>query len=149
MRIKKKVEKAVKFQAVKLIAHFFYFAGLTALIPLVPLLLSPQQLVEAKYAFGIALVMIFFGFLLVFWVSHSKKTALRALGMMTLIPGLLAVFFSYTPPGKKAALLRMFGEATPYLERWIETYVPTAWLLAGMYTIVGVALVWFSYRVKK
>ena len=149
MTVKKKVVEFVGFQIVTTFAKLFYFAGLTALIPLVPLLFSPHQLVAAKYAFGIALGLILVGFILVYWFSQSKSVAFRALGFMTLTPGLLAVFFSYAGPNRMAAILRAFGEASPYLEKWVETYVPHAWLLAGIYIILGVLLVWLSYQVKK
>ncbi len=145
----KTVKQQVVFHVASSVAKIFYFAGLTALIPLIPLLLSPSQLVEAKYAFGFAIGLIFVGFLLVYWFSHSNKLALRSLGLMTLIPGLLAVLFSYMGPRRQANLLRSFGEASPFLEEWIRTYVPKAWLLAGIYIIIGVILIWLSERVRK
>jgi len=145
----KKVERFVGLQIIEYIARFFYFAGLTALIPLTPLLLFPQKLVEAKVAFGIALTLIFIGFFIVYIVSHSKKVALRSLGLMTLIPGLLAVFFIYSGPRRITKLLNMFGEASPFLEKWITTYMPKGWLLASVYIILGCYLIWISYRVKR
>jgi hypothetical protein len=146
---KKKVVKVVKFQFIKFIAQIFYFAGLTALIPLLPLVMSPERLVQAKTAFGFALGAIFFGFLLVYWFSHSKKVALNTLGLMTLIPGMLAVFFNFSGPRRMAVFLEYFGNYSPYLERWLESYVPKAWLLAGIYITVGVILVYWSEKVKK
>ena len=65
MKLKKKVEKAAEFHIVAWIANIFYLTGLTALIPLMPLILSPQQAIEAKYAFGLALGFIIFGFAIV------------------------------------------------------------------------------------
>ncbi len=144
--LKKKLSHAIEFQIVKYIAQLFYFTGLTALIPLIPLLLSPHQLIQAKYAFGFALGFIIFGFLLVYWFSASKKIALRVLGMTTLFPGLLAVFFSFAGPRRMAVFLRMLGDASPYLEEWISTYIPKAWLLAGIYIIWGVFLIWLSEK---
>jgi hypothetical protein len=148
MQLRKRVAGLIIFEIIKIIAQVFYFAGLTALIPLVPLLLSPQQLIGARYAFGVAFGFIFVGFLVVYWFSASKKIAFRSLGLMTLIPGLLAVLFSYIGPRRMAIVLRWFGEASPLLETWIESYVPKAWLLAGIYIILGTALVWLSEKVK-
>lgn len=145
MTLKKKVKKAAEFQVVRWIANIFYFSGLTSLIPLLPLVLSPQQLVEAKYAFGLALAFIFAGFLVVYWYS-TRKVALKTLGMSTLIPGLFAVIFSFMGPRRMANVLRYFGEATPFLEKWIETYVPKAWLLSGIYIIIGVTLIWLAEK---
>lgn len=148
MKFQKKVASLVIFELVRTIAQVFYFAGLTALIPLMPLLLSPQQLVGAKYAFGFAFGFILAGFFFVYWFSDSKKVAFRSLGLMTLIPGLFAVIFSFMGPRRMANFLRIFGEASPVLESWIESYVPKAWLLAGIYIILGVFLVWVSEKVR-
>jgi hypothetical protein len=149
MKVQKRIAEFVGFQVVKVFAQVFYFAGLTALIPLVPLLFSPDQLVGAKYAFGFALGFIFVSFVLVYWFSESKRIAFASLGYMTLVPGLLAVVFSFMGPRRMAEFLRRFGEASPYLENWIESYVPNAWLLAGIYIIVGVGFIWISQKVRK
>ena len=149
MKVQKRVAEFVGFEVVKIIAQVLYFAGLSALIPLVPLLLSPQEVVAAKYAFGIALGFIFGGFVLMYWFSESKKVAFRALGLMTLIPGLLAVVFSFMGPRRMTNFLGTFGEVTPFFEQWVETYVPKAWLLAGVYIIVGVFFMWISEKVRK
>jgi len=149
MRIVTHVERVVKFQAAKLVAQFLYFTGLTLLIPLVPLLLSPHELANAKYAFGLAVGLIFVGFVVVYLFSHSKSTALRVLGMTTLVPGLLAVFFSYSGARRQAVFLSWFGEVTPLLERWLETHMPTTWLLAGIYIILGVSLIWWSEKGRR
>jgi hypothetical protein len=149
MKLGKKVKYFVLFEAVRSIARIFYIAGLTALIPLVPLLLSPHELFGAKYAFGIALGLIFLGFLIVYWFTDSKKVALSALGWMTLVPGMLAVIFSFMGTRRMANFLAGFGKASPLLEGWVETYVPKAWLLAGVYIIIGVGLIYWSEKVRK
>ena len=112
---------------------------------LMPLILSPQQVIEAKYAFGLALGFIIFGFAIVFLIS-TRKRAFKALGFATLIPGLLAVIFSFMGPHRMVNLLRRFGEASPYLDNWIQSYVPKAWILSGIYIIVGVTLVWLAEK---
>ncbi len=149
MKVQKRIAEFVGLQVVAMIARVFYIAGLTALIPLTPMLLSPEQLIAAKYAFGFALGFIFLGFLFVYWFSESKKSAFSALGYMTLIPGLLAVIFSFMGPRRMANFLRLLGEASPFLEKWVESYVPKAWLLAGVYIIVGVFFIWVSEKVRR
>ena len=149
MKLQKRVGELVGFHIVTMIARAFYIAGLTVLIPLLPMVLSPQQIIGAKYAFGTALGFIALGFLIVFWFSESKRSALKALGFMTLIPGLLAVIFSFMGPRRMANFLNSFGGASPYLEKWTETYVPNAWLLAGIYIIVGVLFIWISEKVQR
>ena len=149
MKLQKRVSEFVGFQVVAMIARAFYIAGLTVLIPLLPMVLSPQQVIGAKYAFGTALGFIALGFLIVFWFSESKRSALKALGFMTLVPGLLAVVFSFMGPRRMAGFLSSFGEASPYLENWAESYIPNAWLLAGIYIVVGVLFIWISEKVRR
>ncbi len=148
MKAHKKVARFVGIQIVKWVAELFYLAGLTALIPLLPLVLSPLKFIQAKQAFVIALALIIVSFILVYAASQSKKVALRALGLFTLIPGLLAVFFSYAGQRRMAEMMGWFGQESPLFENYIETHVPKAWLLAGLYIIVGVALIWISEKVN-
>jgi len=149
MKVQKKVTHFVSLQLVSWIAGAIYFAGLTALIPIVPLVLSPIQFVNAQRAFAVALAFIVFSFALVYLVSRSKKIALRTLGMVTLVPGLIAVFFSYSGERRMTEMVRWFGEASPLFEKYIETHVPKAWLLAGIYIILGVLLIWLSEKSRK
>jgi len=148
MKVQKRVAHFVSLQLVSWIAGAIYFAGLTALIPIVPLVISPIQFVNAQRAFAVALAFIVFGFALVYIVSRSKKIALRTLGMVTLVPGLIAVFFSYSGERRMTELMRWFSEA-PLFEKYIETHVPKAWLLAGIYIILGVLLIWLSEKSKR
>lgn len=147
-KLKKKVTEVVVFQIISSIAKLFYFAGLTALIPLLPLVLSPNELPAYKQAFAVAIGSIIIGFALVFYFSKSRKTAWQVLGFFTLIPGLLAVIFAYVGPRRMGEFLSSLGGVSPYMESWIEAYVPKAWLLAGLYIIVGVAFIWFGEKSK-
>ena len=149
MKLEKQVKELVVFQAISIIARLFYFFGLTALIPLLPLVLTPNQLVDARYAFGIALGSIILGFALVFYFSKTRKIALRVLGLFTLIPGLLAVIVSFAGPRRMGEFLSMFGKISPLLQKYIDSYVPKAWLIAGIYIILGVALIWFGEKARK
>lgn len=148
-KLKKKVKEFVGFQIITWIAKLFYFAGLTALIPLMPLVLSPEKFVQARYAFGLALGSIVVGYVLIFLFSRSRKIALHSMGFFTLIPGLLAVFFAYLGPRRMGEFLSSFGKVSPLLQEWIDAYVPKAWLLAGIYIIVGVIFIWIGEKAKK
>jgi len=145
--LKKRITEFVGFQVVKFISGFVYMTGLTALIPLLPLVFYPEKLIGAKIALFTAVVMIFLGFLAVYWFSGSKRTALRSLGYMTLLPGFLGVLLLYSPR-HMARLLHMFGVVSVFIEEYVQFYVPKAWLLAGVYMILGVVLIWLSYRGK-
>ncbi len=146
-KVAKKVKTYAKYQVIYAVARVFYVSGLTALIPLIPLILSPADLENGRYAFAIAVTFIFAGFFLLYWFMKKKK-AFQALGFMTLIPGMIAVVFSFMGPRRMTRFLEKFGAASPLLEKWVETYVPKAWLLAGIYIIVGVIFVYISEQVR-
>lgn len=149
MQVKKKVAHFVAYQIVRYIAQFLYFAGLTALIPLLPLVFFPHELAAAKSLLLLSLVLIIGGFLIIYIFTKSKKHALRALGFTTLVPGLLAVIFAYIGERRMTIFLSDLGKMTPLVETYISTYVPKAWLLAGIYIIVGVALIWWGEQVRQ
>lgn len=146
--LKKRISEFVGFQIVKFVASFLYMAGLTSLIPLLPLFLSPDKLIAAKSAFLLALGLIVVSFLFVYWFSGSRKIALRSIGFMTLVPGMIAVFFSYAPR-HMTRIMGLFGAASPYVERFFLYKVPNVWLLAGIYIVLGVGLIWLSLRGEK
>lgn len=149
MRVKKRVERFVKVQIARYVGGLVYFAGLTALLPLLPLLLRPERVVAAKLAFFIALGLIFSGFLVVYLLTESRKAALRTLGFTTLVPGLIAVLFSYLGPRRTSIFLDRFGMLSPFVDEWVSEYVPTAWFLAGIYIILGVAFIWLSEKSRR
>ena len=140
--------KHVKFQMVKFLAGLFYISGLTSLIPIVPLAFSPSSFAVLQYAFTIALFFIFLSFIFIYFFTSSKKKAFRELGFITLIPGLLAVFFSYAGPRRIALFIGLFQKLSPYVQEVLNGYVPKTWLLSGIYIIVGVSFIWLSEKVS-
>jgi len=149
MQVEKKVKEFAVLTVIKAIAQLCYFAGLTALIPLLPIFLSPTKLIEINYVLYGAVALILVGFFIVYFFAGSKQTAFRTLGYTTLVPGLIAVFTAYTGPRRMVKFMELFGDITPVVKFWIETHVPQTWLLAGIYIILGSGLVWISYQVKK
>ncbi len=137
----------VKFQAISYVAHILYITGLTSLIPIVPLVF--QNLSFVNYAFWFAIGLVVLSFLVVFLFTKSKKQAFKTLGLMTLIPGLLAVFFAYIGIRRMALLIGYFRELSPFVQSWINNYVPNTWMLSGIYIIVGVGLIWISQLLRR
>ncbi|PIN74694.1 hypothetical protein COV18_05740 [Candidatus Woesearchaeota archaeon CG10_big_fil_rev_8_21_14_0_10_37_12] len=148
-QISQKVGEQVVFQIIKYVAAAVYFAGLASLTPLIPLLLTPTELLQARQivitAFGFVIV----AFLLTLWASKNMKIAFRALGYMTLFPGLLTVITAYIGERRMLEYLSHFGEITPYIQEWIHQYVPTAWIIAGIYIILGVFFIWLGEKFGK
>lgn len=145
--IKKKVVHHVKFQIVYYLAHLLYIAGLTSLIPLVPVVFT--NLSYINYAFAFAIFLIVLSFLVVLLFTKSKKKSFNTLGFMTLIPGLLAVFFAYIGARRMALFIGYFRELSPFIQDWINNYVPNTWMLSGIYIIIGVGLIWISQLLHK
>jgi|GEM_PF-2635129 len=146
-KVKRKVWAFIIYEIITTLAKLVYFAGLAILIPLIPLVFSPFDLINARRSLMIAFVLIIVSFSIVYIFTKSKKVALRALGFMTLLPGFLAVIFSFLGPMRKAELLGYFSKA-PFVKEWVKEYVPNAWLLAGIYIILGCALWYWSEKVR-
>lgn len=145
-RLRKKVVKFVWLEFVSFIARLIYMAGLTLLIPLLPLVISPFDLFGARNTLFIAFGCIILSFAIVYYFSKSKKIALRQLGFATLAPGILAVVFSFLGPRRMALL---YGSLhSDLLTLFLQEYVPKAWLLAGIYIIVGVGLISLAEKVR-
>ncbi|MBI4145853.1 hypothetical protein HY489_00790 [Candidatus Woesearchaeota archaeon] len=143
------VVKEVEYQAVLAIARILYVAGLTALIPLIPMVLSPQQLMAAKYGLLAALFLIIASFITVFLFTRSKKASVRAIGFMTIIPGFLAVAFALIGEKNLVGYLVKLGPVTPFVQAWLDNYLPKSWFLAGIYIILGVSLVYLSEKLRR
>lgn len=146
-KIKRKVWELVIYELITTVAKIVYFMGLALLIPLLPLVFSPFDLINARNTLIVASVLIVVSFFIIYVFTKSKKVALRALGFMTLVPGFLAVFFSFMGPMRKAELLGHFSKA-PFVKEWVQEYVPNAWILAGLYIILGCALWYWSENVR-
>lgn len=149
VKVQKRVVKFVEYRAVVFIARLLYIAGLTALIPLLPLVFVPDRLIEAKLALGFSIGLITVSFFTIFWFTHSKKESLRALGLMTLVPGGLALLFAYGGERALVNIIANLGPITPLVEDWLRNYVPKSWLLAGVYIMLGSALMYVGERVRK
>ena len=148
MKLHKKAAKHIQFQAIKFLAKVLYLTGLTFLIPLVPIVFNPSVLASVKFVFAISLLLVISSFLAIYFFTRSKKVAFSQLGFMTLVPGLLAIIFAYIGPRRLALLVGTFQELSPFVQEWISKYVPKSWLLAGIYIILGVFLIWISQEVK-
>ncbi|RMD58595.1 hypothetical protein D6825_00315 [Candidatus Woesearchaeota archaeon] len=151
-KLSSKVEFAIQYQAVSFIAQVFYLAGLTLLLPMWPIIFTPELFRQVQTVFLLACALIVASFLVVFWFTGSKKKASFTLGMITLVPGIAAFIFSVF--GKIAAVIfSVFGKdwllskmtlVSPFIQAWIEKAVPNSWFVSGIYIILGTALVWYS-----
>ncbi|MBS3147390.1 hypothetical protein J4219_00735 [Candidatus Woesearchaeota archaeon] len=146
MSISKKVLTYAKFGLVKWIARLFYVAGLTSLIPLIPLLLFPEHLATVKVLLVFSIAFVCMGFLLLLWYTQSFKRTIFNLGIMTLIPGLLAVIFTVLGEKKLILFVASFGKLSPLIQTYVQNYVPKGWFLAGTYILLGTLLAYFGEK---
>lgn len=146
MSLQKQVITYAKFGIIKWIARLFYVAGLTSLIPIMPLLLFPEHLATVKVLLVFSAAFVCMGFLLLLWYTSSFQKTLFNLGIMTLIPGLLAVIFAALGEKKLILFIASFGTLSPLIEAYIQTYVPKGWFLAGVYILLGTALAYFGEK---
>ena len=142
--VKKAVKHAVH-RAKKVAAHVFirwvfgtmYVIGLSLLLPFLYFLdvrgkTSPSLLTVSL----VCILVSFIGF------AHYTKTmgnALRALGKITLVPGVIAVFLSYVSRSAVIEIIhpRIAAEALLYVAQFFEHSVPKVHALAFFYILLG------------
>lgn len=145
-KVVRKVEREIRFQAARFIAQLLYLAGLTLLLPMFPILFEPELFREVRLIFFVALALIAASFTVIVFVTHSKKRAFSTLGWITLLPGLAAVVF--TAFGSDW-LIESTMQASPFVQYWIQKYVPNSWFVSGVYVMLGALLLWISEQVRK
>ncbi len=149
MSYKERLFDFLVYEVAAFIAHFVYFTGIAGLLPVMPLFLTPTKIFAAEKLIWIPLLLISSSFIVLFIATRSHIRTLRALGWMTLIPGLAGVVFSFVGERRLIIFLAKLGKVEHLIVHWIDGYVPRMWLLAGVYIIIGVVLVWLSYRLEK
>lgn len=136
---------------VRALAGLFYVAGLTVVIPLALFLISPPpDIVAMAYLtayFTAAVVVVLVSVIIIFWWKKSFGKTLKTLGVMTLIPGIIALLF--TMYGKEVVLnwfssrVPNFIHVEPILMRYVDIAVPKLGWLTFVYIVLGVGLfVW-------
>jgi hypothetical protein len=118
------------------LAQAAYFAGLMALVPLViiPTAKSPTYV-------SAAMGLIIFAILILFIQKGSLGLTIRTLGRLTTFSGILAVLFLMF--GREASVNFVSGVSSvlaPLIRGYIEKSVPSVWLLALGFLIIGIVL---------
>jgi len=142
---------------IKAAVHLAYIAGLTILIPLFLLLISPPPDVAAIEFLGVyflvALALIVASVLALLWWKASLAKTLKTLGSMTLIPGILALVFAIN--GREIVLawfetrILNFALVKPYFIQYLEQAVPKIWWLTVLYLLLGMFLILWGVRAGK
>ena len=144
-RIERKVESFALGQLANWVARIFYIAGLTAIIPII-LLFKFEKFFDATII--VACLCIFSSFVLLYTCTRSKRKALRGLGHMTLIPAILALIFAVFGRSWIRLIFGKYPQIGVEVERYLEIYVPSAWIITLIYLALGLSFLYWGQRVK-
>ncbi len=132
---------------VRSVVSIVYEFALAALVPLSTLLLTPGFEISLSYvkAAGGALGIMLACFIVLLVFKKRLHSALISLGIMTLVPGILAIIVSATNPATlfNLAAERFVGfeRVGPLLQNYLEHAVPQVTLVGLLYALIGVLLV--------
>jgi hypothetical protein len=132
-----------------------YTTGLTLLIPFVALRLQPAELGLVPVGTSPVLLWIAIGLIAAalvvrLWVTRSLSGTLRALGLLTFLPGFLGILFALF--GREVLLARFaetiprFQEARPAIELYLDRVVPQVLYLTVGFFVAGVLLLVLGSR---
>ncbi|MEM4366303.1 MAG: hypothetical protein QXN46_01775 [Candidatus Woesearchaeota archaeon] len=128
-------------------SHIGYFSGITTLVPVLSSALrfgkSPWSVFPPS--FWIALALNFVSSLIIFFLKKSLSEGLRAIGMMTMIPGFFAVLFGIISQEEVFSALNAkfvgFSVIQPYVKLFVEHTVPKTLVVGILYILIG-HLIW-------
>ncbi|MEM4369122.1 MAG: hypothetical protein QXU88_02255, partial [Candidatus Woesearchaeota archaeon] len=125
------------FRAIaRYLARLAYVTGLTALIPLVVI-----QTHFAPRAFTASIALVGIAILIMLMVEGSFGQTVKRLGLMTFVPGILAILFILF--GKEVILMPLvdyFPAVGPAIAAYLERTVPSVTVLAISFFVIGFIL---------
>lgn len=132
-----------------------YTTGLTLLIPFVALRLQPAELGlvpvgTSPVLLWIAIGLIAAGLVVRLWLTRSLSGTLRALGLLTFLPGFIGILFALF--GREMLLTRFaetiprFQEVRPAVELYLDRVVPQVLYLTVGFFVAGVLLLLLGSR---
>jgi hypothetical protein len=157
--IRRRVQSKSLFSwlVVRVLVHLSYITGLTLLIPFLFLLLLPADGVVLSQSVPpllliMSLLLIFVSFVIMVWHKRRVDSALRSLGLITLVPGGIAVFFSFF--GRDAIFLLLeryvFAEGLEALIMlYVDQTIPKVKILIWVYVFVGLLLWLLGHKIRR
>jgi hypothetical protein len=135
-----------------------YTTGLTLLIPFVALRVQPAELQlvpvgTSPALLWIAIALMASALVVRLWATRSLGGSLRALGLLTFLPGLVGIFVTLF--GREALLSRLaetlprFQEAQPAIELYLDRAVPQVLYLTVGFFVAGAILLLLGSRVTR
>jgi hypothetical protein len=130
-----------------------YTTGLTLLIPFVALRLQPEELRLVPVGTSPVLLWLAVGLMTAalvvrLWVTRSLSGSLRALGLLTFLPGFVGILFAIF--GRDMLMARFaetiprFQEVRPAIELYLDRVVPQVLYLTVGFFVAGVVLIFLG-----
>ena len=149
------VERVAGALAWRVFVSTAYTTGLTLLIPFVALRVQPAELKLVPVAMSPVLLWFAIGLMTAalvvrLWVTRSLGGSLKALGMLTFLPGFIGILASIF--GREWLLNRFadtvprFQEVRPAIELYLDRAVPQVVYLTVGFFVAGVLLLMLGSR---
>lgn len=149
------VERVAGAIAWRVFVSTAYTTGLTLLIPFVALRVQPAELELVPVAMSPVLLWLAIGLMAAalivrLWVTRSLSDSLKALGMLTFLPGFIGVLASIF--GREWLLNRFadtvprFQEVRPAIALYLDRAVPQVVYLTVGFFVAGVLLLMLGSR---
>ena len=149
------VERVAGAVAWRLFVSAAYTTGLTLLIPFVLLRIQPAELKLVPVGTSPVLLWVAIGLMAAalivrLWVTRSLSGSLKALGMLTFLPGFLGILFSLF--GREwllnqfADTVPRFQEVRPAIDLYLDRAVPQVVYLTVGFFVAGVLLLVLGSR---
>jgi hypothetical protein len=140
--VRHKIGRAVELGIASTVAKLFYVAGLTLIIPFLPLILSPEDIFLKTIKIGslaTGAILVAGSVSVIFTMYSRTKNALISLGLFTFIPAIIATLYALMGQ-RMENMIKLAGPISPMIMRYIEVNVPTAFTVATVYFLLGLAL---------
>jgi len=155
MNIGKSIVDLASGLVVRTIVSIVYELALASLIPLTIVLFTPGFAVNLEFMQNVSAVigLILVCFIILVWNKGKVYKAWTTLGLMTLLPGILALSFIYISPKTLFRLASQhfanFTKIEPVLESYIQHSLPKVAILMYAYVLIGCILIWLGLHLKK
>jgi len=142
---------------INIVVHILYVAGLSTIIPLLVLRFFPEQLWEsvvyAKSALYFSFALVLVSVVILYLYNKSVGKTFFNLGLITFIPGILAILFSVYNKEIIFNFVRnyfsQFDLLEPYLNTYLSHALPSVHALTVIYVFIGVVFLCVGIRLLR
>ncbi len=151
MQVKKRESFIAKW-VIRIVATFVYAFSLSIITPLALVALFPEYLwppvIYAKSVIFLAVGLVFLSAFVLFIHTKSIGSTLFQLGIVTFVPGFLALIFSFFSReivfGFIEKYIVQFAVIEPYIQSYFSLVLPRVLLMAIVYLVLGGILIYLG-----